>query len=72
MSKITQNTLVPLSLVLSIIYVSYWAGGLEHKVNTAEAAVTQLTVKHEEAIKELKKIGERLAEISGILKRRDK
>jgi UDP-N-acetyl-D-mannosaminuronate dehydrogenase len=70
MKKITESTLIPLSLVISVIGLAFWAGVLDSRVSVAQAAVEKIEEKHDEAMAELRRVNETLGRIQGFLEKR--
>jgi hypothetical protein len=67
MGKITESTLVPISLVLVLIGATAWASAIHTDVVRAGESIKQLEGKQDEYIRTIQKIDERLSRIEGQL-----
>lgn len=71
MSKImelSEKTLVPLSLIGSVCWAIFWAGGLEKRVDAYAEKVGEVKVEQRERNKYFEEILQRLAAIESELK----
>lgn len=72
MSQLTAKTWIPLGAVAGgagmLVGIGIWVGGIQIRVTSAEAAVAKVEQKHEEAMREFRKMNSTLGEIVGELR----
>ncbi len=76
MSKISESTVLPISLIITIVTLSYWVSGVANKADNANASFNKLEMAYNssETIRSQRdrEIIERLTRIETLLENRGK
>lgn len=67
MKEITEKTLIPISLMITIVLVAIWVSEVKSSADSSKADIQELKLEQRDRNKTLRSIDERLSRIEGRL-----